>query len=70
MRFDVVSLVPDAFTPLLGLGVIGRAFAAGIAEVHTHNPRDHATDRYRNHPGAASAPRAADEPPGAAAAPA
>ncbi|MCT0208555.1 tRNA (guanosine(37)-N1)-methyltransferase TrmD [Synechococcus sp. CS-1332] len=47
MRFDVVSLVPDAFTPLLGLGVIGRAFAAGIAEVHTHNPRDHATDRYR-----------------------
>ena len=48
MRFDAVSLVPDAFTPLLGLGVIGRAFAAGIAEVHTHNPRDHATDRYRN----------------------
>ena len=47
MRFDAVSLVPDAFTPLLGLGVIGRAFAAGIAEVHTHNPRDHATDRYR-----------------------
>ena len=47
MRFDVVSLVPDAFAPLLGLGVIGRAFAAGIAEVHTHNPRDHATDRYR-----------------------
>ena len=47
MRFDAVSLVPYAFTPLLGLGVIGRAFAAGIAEVHTHNPRDHATDRYR-----------------------
>jgi tRNA (guanine-N1)-methyltransferase len=47
MRFDVVSLVPDAFTPLLGLGVIGRAFAAGIAGIHTHNPRDHATDRYR-----------------------
>ena len=47
MRFDAVSLVPDAFTPQLGLGVIGRAFAAGIAEVHTHNPRDHATDRYR-----------------------
>ena len=47
LRLDVVSLVPEAFAPLLGLGVIGRAFAAGIAELHTHNPRDHATDRYR-----------------------
>ncbi|MFN5195241.1 MAG: tRNA (guanosine(37)-N1)-methyltransferase TrmD [Cyanobacteriota bacterium] len=47
MRFDVVSLVPEAFAPLLGAGVIGRAFAAGIAELHTHNPRDFATDRYR-----------------------
>ncbi len=47
MRFDVVTLVPEAFELLRGLGVIGRAFAAGIAEIHTHNPRDHATDRYR-----------------------
>ena len=27
--------------------MIGRAFNAGIAELHTHNPRDYATDRYR-----------------------
>jgi tRNA (guanine-N1)-methyltransferase len=47
MRLDVVSLTPEAFAPLLSLGVIGRAFAAGIAELHLHNPRDHATDRYR-----------------------
>ncbi|MEI8251519.1 MAG: tRNA (guanosine(37)-N1)-methyltransferase TrmD [Synechococcus sp. ELA057] len=47
MRLDVVSLAPEAFTPLLTLGVIGRAFAAGIAALHLHNPRDHATDRYR-----------------------
>ncbi|MFZ0406658.1 MAG: tRNA (guanosine(37)-N1)-methyltransferase TrmD [Cyanobium sp.] len=47
LRLDVVSLVPEAFAPLLGLGVIGRAFAAGIAELHLHNPRDHASDRYR-----------------------
>jgi 2-C-methyl-D-erythritol 2,4-cyclodiphosphate synthase len=47
MRLDVVSLVPEAFAPLERLGVIGRAFAAGIAELHLHNPRDHATDRYR-----------------------
>jgi tRNA (guanine-N1)-methyltransferase len=47
MRLDVVSLAPEAFAPLLGLGVIGRAFGAGIAELHTHNPRDYATDKYR-----------------------
>jgi tRNA (guanine-N1)-methyltransferase len=47
LRIDVVTLVPEAFAPLAGLGVIGRAFAAGIAELHTHNPRDFAADRYR-----------------------
>ena len=46
-RLDVVSLVPEVFDSLRGLGVIGRAFTAGIAELHTHNPRDYATDRYR-----------------------
>ncbi len=47
MRLDVVSLAPEALAPLQGLGVIGRAMAAGIAELHTHNPRDYATDNYR-----------------------
>ena len=46
-RLDVISLAPQAFEPLGQLGVIGRAFAAGRAELHLHNPRDHATDRYR-----------------------
>jgi tRNA (guanine-N1)-methyltransferase len=47
MRLDVVSLAPEALAPLLSLGVIGRAFEAGIAALHTHNPRDYATDKYR-----------------------
>jgi len=47
MRLDVVTLAPEALKPLLDLGVIGRAFQSGIAELHTHNPRDFATDRYR-----------------------
>ena len=46
-RLDVVSLAPQAFASLLELGVIGRAFSAGIAELHLHNPRDFAADRYR-----------------------
>ena len=47
LRLDVVSLVPEAFAPLRQLGVIGRAFAAGLASLEVHNPRDYATDRYR-----------------------
>ena len=46
-RLDVLSLAPQAFAPLLELGVIGRAFSAGIAELHVHNPRNFATDKYR-----------------------
>ena len=46
-RLDVISLAPQAFAALGELGVIGRAFSAGRAELHLHNPRDHATDRYR-----------------------
>ena len=46
-RFDVVSLAPHCFDSLLQLGVLGRAFSAGIAELHRHNPRDFAVDRYR-----------------------
>jgi tRNA (guanine-N1)-methyltransferase len=47
LRLDVVSLVPEAFAPLRCLGVIGRAFSAGLASLEVHNPRDHAKDRYR-----------------------
>ena len=46
-RFDVVTLFPEAFRLLEGLGVIGRAFSTGLAELHTHNPRDFAAGRYR-----------------------
>ena len=33
MRLDVVSLTPEAFAPLQGLGVIGRACTAAIGLV-------------------------------------
>lgn len=42
LRLDVVSLFPRTFQALHGLGVIGRAFKAGLAELYTHNPRDFA----------------------------
>ncbi|MCY4055550.1 MAG: tRNA (guanosine(37)-N1)-methyltransferase TrmD [Cyanobacteria bacterium MAG CAR4_bin_6] len=46
LRLDVVSLFPQAFHMLYGLGVIGRAFTAGLAELYTHNPRDFAPGPY------------------------
>ncbi len=46
-RLDVISLVPPAFNQLKELGVIGRAFKRGIAELNIYNPRDFTTDRYR-----------------------
>ncbi len=46
-RFDAVSLAPQVFSSLEELGVIGRAFGSGIADLHVHNPRDFTVDRYR-----------------------
>ncbi len=46
-RIDVLSLMPEVFAPLRKFGVVGRAFSKGIVELHTHNPRDYAQDRYR-----------------------
>ncbi len=47
LRFDVISLFPQAFEALASLGVIGRAFAAGIVSLKIHNPRDYVSDAYR-----------------------
>lgn len=47
MRFDVVTLFPDFFTSPLSSGLIGKALAKLIAEVHFVNPRDFTTDKHR-----------------------
>ncbi len=46
-RIDIVSVAPEAFSSIESYGVIGRAFNRGLAELHIHNPRDFAKDRYR-----------------------
>ncbi len=46
MRIDVLTLFPEVFPPLLGASVLGRALAAGVADVHLHNIRDWARDRH------------------------
>lgn len=47
MRFDIVTLFPDCFTSVLSSGLIGKALAKQIAQVHLVNPRDFTTDKHR-----------------------
>lgn len=47
MRFDVLTLFPELFSPLLTSGITRRAYESGQVQVHLHNPRDHAEGNYR-----------------------
>jgi tRNA (guanine37-N1)-methyltransferase len=47
MRFDIITLFPEMFTPFLESGVTRRAYASGQVAVHLWNPRDYATGNYR-----------------------
>ncbi|MCF8209616.1 MAG: tRNA (guanosine(37)-N1)-methyltransferase TrmD [Rhodoferax sp.] len=47
MRFDIVTLFPELFTPFLTLGVTRRAFDSGLVDVHFTNPRAFASGNYR-----------------------
>jgi tRNA (guanine37-N1)-methyltransferase len=46
MRFDIITLFPDFFTSPLNSGLLGKALARNIAEVHLTNPRDFTTDKH------------------------
>lgn len=47
MRFDVVTLFPELFAPMLTVGITRRAFESGQVAIHLHNPRDFAEGNYR-----------------------
>ena len=47
MKIQVVTLFPEAFRALVGLGVTGRAIEDGRVELGVLNPRDFARDRHR-----------------------
>ena len=47
MRFDVITLFPELFTPFLVSGVTRRAYESGLVEVKLWNPRDFAEGNYR-----------------------
>lgn len=47
MRFDVLTLFPELFTPFLSIGVTRRAYAEGKVELRCWQVRDYAADAYR-----------------------
>lgn len=47
MRFDIVTLFPELFGPLLTSGITRRAYESGQVEVKLTNPRDFAKGNYR-----------------------
>lgn len=47
MRFDVITLFPELFTPFLTSGVTRRAYESGLVDVKFWNPRDFADGSYR-----------------------
>ena len=47
MRFDVVTLFPELFAPLLTSGITRRAYESGQVDVQLANPRDFAAGNYR-----------------------
>lgn len=47
MRFDVLTLFPDLFTPHLAQGITRRAFESRQVDVHLWPLRDFADDNYR-----------------------
>lgn len=47
MRFDVITIFPEAFTGPMSAGLIGKAIEAGVVEVGVHDLRDWAPGPHR-----------------------
>jgi tRNA (guanine37-N1)-methyltransferase len=47
MQLHVLTIFPEMFPGPLGVGIVGRAITAGIADVRVHDIRAHAHDRHR-----------------------
>ncbi|MCL2694969.1 MAG: tRNA (guanosine(37)-N1)-methyltransferase TrmD [Clostridiales bacterium] len=47
MKIDILTLFPEMFTGVLSASILGRAAAADLLTVETHNIRDYSTDKHR-----------------------
>lgn len=48
MRFDILTLFPQAFESFKNTSIIGRAVETGLIEVNTYDIRDFATNKHRS----------------------
>ena len=48
MRIDILTIFPGMFEGPFNHSIIKRAIEKGLAEIHIHNIRDHATNKHRN----------------------
>jgi tRNA (guanine37-N1)-methyltransferase len=47
VRFDVISIFPQAFEPFASIGVVGRAAKSGVVEIRAHDLREFTHDAHR-----------------------
>lgn len=45
MRFDILTLFPDAVDAMMNESILGRAQKKGLIEIHSHQIRDYTTNR-------------------------
>ena len=45
MRFDIMTLFPEAVLPMLNASILGRAQEKGLIEIHAHQIRDYTANR-------------------------
>jgi tRNA (guanine37-N1)-methyltransferase len=48
IQFEIVTIFPECFPGVLGLGIIGKALDRGIISIRTHNPRDFVKNRHKS----------------------
>ena len=46
MRFDILTIFPDMFFPVLTESIIGRAVKSGVLEINAINIRDYSQDKH------------------------
>ena len=47
MRIDIITVLPDLLESPFGASILKRAIERGLVEVHLHNLRDYATNKYK-----------------------
>ncbi len=47
MRIDIITVLPELVEPFMNESILGRAQKKGLAEIHIHNLRDYATNKWR-----------------------